>query len=78
MCMQSKGGKNSWENLVTACAPCNTKKGDKTLKDLRWKLRKHPKEPSPWELNLVLAAIGANTKSQVSLLFGAKDKVYLR
>lgn len=26
-----KGGKNSWENLVTSCASCNTTKGHKPL-----------------------------------------------
>ena len=54
-----KGGDNSWGNLVTACNPCNSKKGDKTLKQLKWKLLKEPKEPSPWELDLVLSSIGA-------------------
>ena len=28
-----KGGKDSWDNLVAACVPCNTKKGNKFLKD---------------------------------------------
>lgn len=26
----SKGGKNTWDNLVTACKSCNSKKGDRT------------------------------------------------
>ena len=28
---KSKGGLNSWENLVTACLKCNNSKGDKLL-----------------------------------------------
>ena len=28
---------NSWENIVTACRECNTKKGNKLLSELRWK-----------------------------------------
>lgn len=28
---QSKGGKDTWDNLVTACKPCNAKKGDKII-----------------------------------------------
>lgn len=74
---QSRGGRNEWSNLVIACAPCNSKKGDKLLKDLRgWKLKKEPREPSPWELDLVLASIGASDLKQVPeewsnyLLFG--------
>ena len=27
---KSRGGKETWTNLVTCCAPCNTKKGNKT------------------------------------------------
>ena len=30
---RSKGGKNTWENLVAACKPCNQKKGAKTAVD---------------------------------------------
>lgn len=62
---QSKGGRNTWQNLVTACAPCNVKKGDKTLRQLKWKLAKEPKEPSPWELNSVLAAVGYGDVKQI-------------
>lgn len=28
---QSKGGKNTWDNLVTACKACNSEKADLTL-----------------------------------------------
>ena len=30
---QSKGGKNSWDNLVTACRKCNGEKSDLTLQE---------------------------------------------
>lgn len=39
----SKGGGWEWENLVTCCFSCNSKKGDKTLEQLGWKLRNQPK-----------------------------------
>lgn len=28
---KSKGGRDSWDNLVTACKPCNSKKGDSII-----------------------------------------------
>ena len=28
---KSRGGKNTWKNLVAACVPCNQKKGAKTV-----------------------------------------------
>ena len=30
---QSKGGKDSWDNLVTACKSCNSEKADLTLEE---------------------------------------------
>ena len=41
-----KGGVDSWENLVAACIPCNTTKGNKLLKDINMQLIKKPKIPS--------------------------------
>ena len=32
---RSKGGESIWENVVTACAPCNLRKGDRLLRGLR-------------------------------------------
>ncbi|KAG4396085.1 hypothetical protein GLYMA_19G110300v4 [Glycine max] len=37
------GGEWTWENLVTACAKCNCKKGRKTLEEAKMKLIKPPK-----------------------------------
>lgn len=41
----SKGGKDTWENMVTACLDCNGKKGDKSLKDIQMVLYAQPKPP---------------------------------
>lgn len=46
----SKGGKFTWDNMVTACMSCNGKKGDNSLKQLGWSLRKKPKV-RPADLN---------------------------
>jgi 5-methylcytosine-specific restriction endonuclease McrA len=40
------GGTHSWENLVTACALCNHKKGGRTVLQADMKLLKKPKIPS--------------------------------
>lgn len=34
----SKGGKDIWTNVVTACKPCNNEKGNSTLQQLGWEL----------------------------------------
>ncbi|XP_039010166.1 uncharacterized protein LOC120138832 [Hibiscus syriacus] len=38
----ARGGEWKWENLVTACAKCNSKKGRKTLEEANMKLIKVP------------------------------------
>ena len=39
-------GGESWENLVTACVDCNTKKGDRTPEEANMKLLSIPKKPN--------------------------------
>lgn len=43
---KSKGGGNTWDNLVTCCISCNSKKGDKMLHETNMKLMKKPTEPT--------------------------------
>lgn len=42
----SRGGKSSWENVVTACYPCNSRKGSKTPDEAHMPLAVTPKKPS--------------------------------
>lgn len=42
---KSKGGKNSWKNLVCSCIKCNKKKADLLLKEAGMKLISIPREP---------------------------------
>ncbi|XP_020218606.1 uncharacterized protein LOC109801870 isoform X2 [Cajanus cajan] len=44
------GGEWTWENLVTACAKCNCKKGKKTLEEAKMKLIKAPKVPKDYDI----------------------------
>ena len=43
---RSKGGDNSWTNLVTCCNRCNNEKDSKTLEETGMKLRVTPYEPT--------------------------------
>ena len=43
---RSKGGADSWENLVACCLKCNNAKGDKTLHEIGWELKFKPKAPT--------------------------------
>jgi len=43
---KSKGGKDSWENCVSACKDCNERKGDKFLHDTDMQLHLKPRQPN--------------------------------
>ncbi len=44
------GGVTSWENVVAACAPCNLRKGSKTLRQAGMSLRARPVRPAAQHL----------------------------
>ena len=44
------GGKTTWENIATACAPCNMKKGGRTPKQAGMQLYAEPIRPTHWQL----------------------------
>jgi hypothetical protein len=50
---RSRGGEDTWMNVVTACKTCNQRKSDKTLKEARLELLYLPYVPNHYE-NLIL------------------------
>lgn len=42
---RSRGGADSWENLVACCLRCNNTKGDRTPQEIGWELRGTPLAP---------------------------------
>lgn len=42
---RSRGGGDSWENLVACCLRCNNVKGDRTPQEMGWSLRTTPRPP---------------------------------
>lgn len=55
---RSRGGKTTWDNVVTSCYKCNSKKASKTLTEMGWKLKKVPGRPK-WHptLNIPLKVV---------------------
>lgn len=45
----SRGGRDAWTNVVTACRACNTRKGSRTPEEARMRLLYLPYAPSRWE-----------------------------
>ena len=47
---RSRGGRTSWENIVTACAPCNLRKGGRTPKEAQMPPARPARRPAAYEL----------------------------
>jgi len=50
---RSRGGKTTWENVTTACAPCNRRKGNRTPEEARMPLLRQPRRPRYLALTLL-------------------------
>lgn len=50
MIPRSRGGRTSWENIVTACRPCNVKKGSRLMNECRMFPLQEPVRPSVYDL----------------------------
>jgi 5-methylcytosine-specific restriction endonuclease McrA len=64
---RSRGGRTTWENVVTACYDCNIKKSNKLLTELGWKLKKKPEEPK-WHPTINISLKVKPHKEWVSFL----------
>lgn len=58
---RSKGGQHVWENVVCACKRCNSKKSDRLLSEIGWKLRTSPAVPKYFN---VASALGGSRKPE--------------
>ena len=47
---RSRGGRTTWENIVTACARCNLQKGGRTPREAAMFPRHQPQRPNMYEL----------------------------
>jgi 5-methylcytosine-specific restriction endonuclease McrA len=48
----SRGGRDEWRNVVTACEPCNNSKADRTPDEAGLRLLAEPRTPTAWDLVL--------------------------
>ncbi|HSG95346.1 MAG TPA: HNH endonuclease [Afifellaceae bacterium] len=48
---RSRGGHTTWDNVISACASCNLKKSDKSLRQARMQPRQMPYEPTVHDLH---------------------------
>lgn len=48
---RSRGGRTTWDNVVTACAPCNLAKGNKLPKESGFMPNRYPEQPTVMQLH---------------------------
>lgn len=48
---RSKGGRTTWENVVTACAPCNLRKANRLPREIRMFPMQEPFQPTVHDLH---------------------------
>jgi 5-methylcytosine-specific restriction endonuclease McrA len=44
---RSRGGRSSWDNVVTSCAPCNLRKGNRLPEEVEMRMLVIPRPPTP-------------------------------
>lgn len=56
---RSRGGRDTWDNLVACCLRCNNKKSDRTPAEMGWSLLYQPRVPfgSTWMVRGVDTAV---------------------
>lgn len=74
----SRGGGNSWDNLVAACAPCNRRKDNRTPEEAGMKLLHRPLPATVHTARQVLRSVGLETKEWGPYLYADSegDKKY--
>ncbi|WP_068084396.1 HNH endonuclease [Polycladidibacter stylochi] len=48
---RSKGGQTTWDNVITACSPCNLKKSNRSWQEMGMRPRQMPFNPSVYDLH---------------------------
>ena len=66
----SRGGENSWENVVTSCSPCNNRKGNRTPKEAGLRLLTDPREPNYVHLVWAVRRVTPTQAKYIRLFYG--------
>jgi 5-methylcytosine-specific restriction endonuclease McrA len=67
----SRGGLNVWQNVVTACSPCNNRKGSHMPADVGMFPLTSPHEPNYVELVWAVRRITSVQAKYISMFYGA-------
>ena len=66
----SRGGTNDWTNVVTACSPCNTRKGNRMPEEIGMHPLTHPVEPHFVHLSWAVRRLTPIQSKYIRLFYG--------
>lgn len=66
----SRGGENTWENVVTACSPCNNRKASHFPDECGMHLLKKPHEPNYVELVWAVRRVTQVQAKYIAMFYG--------
>jgi 5-methylcytosine-specific restriction endonuclease McrA len=66
----SRGGENGWDNVVTACSPCNNRKASHSLEECGMHLLRTPSEPNYVELVWAVRRVTAVQAKYIAMFYG--------
>ena len=67
----SRGGYNAWHNVVTACSPCNNRKGSHLAEEVHMHPLHSPHEPNYVELVWAVRRITTVQAKYIKMFYGA-------
>lgn len=70
----SRGGENTWANVVTSCSPCNNRKGNRLPQEAGMSLRNDPGEPNYVHLVWAVRRVTPIQAKWIGMFYG-KDTV---
>lgn len=76
----SRGGSNTWDNVVTSCSPCNNRKGGRLPAEAGLALTREPTEPNYVHLVWVVRRVTDAQAKYIRIFYGeaALDEVSAR
>ncbi len=66
----SRGGGNSWDNVVTSCSPCNNRKGNRLPGEAGLRLLTDPTEPNYVHLVWVVRRVTDAQAKYIRMFYG--------
>jgi 5-methylcytosine-specific restriction endonuclease McrA len=75
---QSRGGSNDWNNVVTACSACNTRKGSHLPEELGMHPLKAPTEPHFVHLSWAIRRLTAAQLKYIRIFYGEEALAAIR